>query len=245
MELSADKRSRDSPDSTLKPEGKSLKTSGVAPATSTRDVTSNSCAADTVTFDGSNDAAPSAPTVRWKARDATEARLFVRQIHRRMPAWKLKICTEALNASLVDLVRIAEVIEIQFATVELVDVAVQCLSEIAKEIESAIASAGTPGTTAAAPSQDDKESTNDKSASIDSEKGSKTTAEGPVNKDDSHKETPDQCAIAQDPSQSTSTAAVKSQGATASLEGSASKNENELTKDSTRSWITRFFKRRA
>ena len=34
MELPADKRSRESPDSTLKPEGKSLKTSGVATATS-------------------------------------------------------------------------------------------------------------------------------------------------------------------------------------------------------------------
>ena len=64
MESSADKRSRESPDSTLKPEGKSLKTSGVATATSTKDVTSSSCAADSATFDGSNDAAPKAPTIR-------------------------------------------------------------------------------------------------------------------------------------------------------------------------------------
>ena len=165
VESSADKRSRESPDSTLKPEGKSLKTSGVATATSPEDVNSNTCAADTATFDGSNDAAPGAPTVRWKARDAAEAKLFVRQMHRRIPAWKLKLCTEALHASPVDLVRIAEVTEIQFATAELVDVAVQCLNEIAKEIETANASAGAPGTTAAAPSHDDKESTNDKSTS--------------------------------------------------------------------------------
>ena len=88
MESPADKRSRESPDSTLKPEGKSLKTSGVAPATSTEDVTSNSGAADTVTIDGSSDATTKTPTVRWKARDAAEAKLFVRQMHRRMPAWK-------------------------------------------------------------------------------------------------------------------------------------------------------------
>ena len=79
--------------------------------------------ADTVTVDGSNVAATKASTVRWKARDAAEARLFVQQMHRRIPAWKLKLCTEALNASPVDLAHIAEVTEIQFATVELVDVA--------------------------------------------------------------------------------------------------------------------------
>ena len=119
------------------------------------------------------------------------------------------------------LVRIAEVTEIQF-TAELVDVAVQCLIEMAKEIEAANASAGTPGN--------------------ESEKRSKTTAEGSADKDDSHKEAPNQCATAQGSSKSTSTTAGQSQGATASLEGSASKKENEPTKDSTRSWITRFLK---
>ena len=218
-----------------------MKTSGVAPATSTKDVTSNTCAADTATFDGSNDAAPKAPTARWKARDAAEAKLFVRQMHRRIAAWKLKLCIEALHASPIDLVCIAEVTEILFATVELVDVADQCLIQIAKEIESANVSTGTPGTTAAAPSHDDKESTNDKSASPESEKGSKTTAEGSADKDDSHKEATDQCATAQGSSQSTSIAAVESQGATAP-EGSASKKENESTKGLTRSWITHFLK---
>ena len=48
MEAPADKRSRESPDSTLKPEGKSLKTSGVAPATSVEPVVSGACAAVSV-----------------------------------------------------------------------------------------------------------------------------------------------------------------------------------------------------
>ena len=62
MESSADKRSRESPDSTRKPEGKSLKTSGGAPATSIEDVTSSSCAAGTVAIDGSGGAGAEAPT---------------------------------------------------------------------------------------------------------------------------------------------------------------------------------------
>ena len=120
--------------------------------------------------------------------------------------------------------------------------AVQCLNEIVKEIESANACAGTPGTTAAAPSHDDNESMNDKSTSPESEKESKTTAEGLADKDDLHKEATDQCAAAQGSSQSTSTAAAQSQDATASLDGSVSKKENESAKDSTQNWITRFVK---
>ena len=242
MKSSADKRSRESPDSTLKPAGKLLKTSGVATATSTKDVMSSSCATDSATFDGSNDAAPKAPTIRWRAKDAAEAKQSVRQMHRRIPAWKLKLCAEVLNASPADLARIAEVTEIQFATVELVDVAAQCLIEIAKEIESANVSAGAADTAAAAPSQDEKESVSDKSASPEPERESKTTAEGSADKDDLHKEATDRCATAQDPSKSNSTAVVQSQGATASLEGSASKRENESTRDSTQGWITRFLK---
>ena len=80
-------------------------------------------------------------------------------------------------SSPVDLARTAEVTEIQFANAELIDVAVQCLNEIAEEIDSASVSAGTSGVTAAAASHEDKESTNYKSASPESEKESKTTAE--------------------------------------------------------------------
>ena len=52
------------------------------------------CAADTATFDGSveqeadpkeQEADPKAPTIRWKAKDTTEAKLYVRQMHRRIP----------------------------------------------------------------------------------------------------------------------------------------------------------------
>ena len=117
MESSADKRSRESPNSTLKQVGKSLKTSAPATASATRH-TSSSCATDMVTFDATveQDADLKDSAIRCKARDASEAKLFVRQMHRRVSAWKLKLCIEALNARPIDLVRIAEVTEIQFGT---------------------------------------------------------------------------------------------------------------------------------
>ena len=71
-----------------------------------------------------------------------------------------------------------------------------------------------------------------------------TPAEGSADKYNSHKEASNQCATAQSSSKSTSTAAVQSQGATASLEGSASKKENNPTRDLTRSWVARFMKER-
>ena len=66
-------------------------------------------------------------TVRRRANDASEARLFTRQMHKHIPAWQLKMCTEALSARPTDHTRTTEVTEIQFASDELVDVAAQCL----------------------------------------------------------------------------------------------------------------------
>ena len=101
-------------------------------------------------------------------------------------------------------------------------------------MESANVSAGISGTADAAPSRDNM------STSPESEKESKTTVEGVADKDDSHKETIDQCATAQSASQSTSTAAAQPQDATASGDGSTSKMEDESTKDSTQNWLARF-----
>ena len=219
MESSADKRSRESPDSTLKPEGKSLKTSGVATATPTENVTSSACAAAAAIVDGSNDAAPEIPTIRWRAREVTETRLLTRQLQNHMPAWKLKTCIEALRADPIDLARIAEVTGIQFDTVELVKVAVKCLDEIANELEFVNAFIDTSGATAAAPSQDDKQAMNDKYDAPEPEKEPKTTVEESVDKNDSRKETADQCATTQGSSQRASTPATQREDASASREG--------------------------
>ena len=67
------------------------------------------------------------------------------------PAWKLKLCVEALNARPTNLARIAEVTEIQFETDDLVDVAAQCLVDIAKEMESTDKSTGVASAATAAP----------------------------------------------------------------------------------------------
>ena len=134
MEASADKRSRESPDSTIKPEGKSLKTSGVATAATAEPAVSSACAADTTATNEGDDDAIEIPTIRWKVKELPETRLLMRQLHRRMPAWKLKARAEALRASPVDLSAIAETTGVQFATEELVDVAAKCLDEVASEM---------------------------------------------------------------------------------------------------------------
>ena len=68
MEFTADKRSRESPDSTLKPEGKSLKTSEVATATAAS--ATSICAVDVEVPDTSNS---QTPTIRWKPKTVPEA----------------------------------------------------------------------------------------------------------------------------------------------------------------------------
>ena len=63
MEIAPDKRSRESPDSTLKPEGKSLKTSGVATATAVS--SASACAADEEAPSTSD---PQVPTICWTSK---------------------------------------------------------------------------------------------------------------------------------------------------------------------------------
>ena len=164
------------------------------------------------------------------------------QLHQRMPACKLRKCAEAVRVTPVDLTHLIEVMGIQFATVELVEVAAQCLNDIAQEIESAIASTDVSDATATASSHDDKQSMNDKSDSPAFEKESKTTVEESADKSDSHKGTTDQCAAAQGSSQSASTTAAQPQDASASRDGPDSKKESDSTKSSSQNWITHFVK---
>ena len=219
-----------------------MKTSGVATATPTENVTSSVCAASIARCDESNDAAPEIPTARWRAREVAETRLLMRQLQNRMPAWKLKTCNEALRVIPVDLARIVEVTGIQFDTVELVEVAVKCLDEIATELAFVDAFIDTSGATAAASSRDDKQSTNDKSDSTEPEKEPKTIVKESAGKNDSHKGTADQCATAQGPSQPASSVTAQQQDASASRDGSNSKKESGSTKDSSQNWVTRFVK---
>ena len=132
METSADKRSRESPDSTLKPEGKSLKTSGVAVATDEEPVVFSACAPIAVAVDHSS---PEAPTIRWKVKEKSEIRQIMWRLHHSSPAWKLKVCINAMKVRPVDLATLAQETSVQFTSVELVEMAANCVDEITKEME--------------------------------------------------------------------------------------------------------------
>ena len=115
-----------------------------------------------------------------------------------------------LNDRPIDLARIAEVTDIQFVSEELVEVAIQCLADIAKEIESTNSSVGTTGAAEATPTQGEKES-----------KPADEESSNQAGKDDSHERTDHQGATAPDSSNPTSSGVAPSQKATASHEESS------------------------
>ena len=113
METSANKRSRESPNSTLKPEHKSLKTSGVAVARNEEPVVFDACAAIAAAVDHSN---PEAPAICWKVKEKSEVRQTMRRLHHSSPAWKLKVCIDAMKARPIDLTTLAQETSVQFAS---------------------------------------------------------------------------------------------------------------------------------
>ena len=155
MEPTADKRSRESPDSTLKPEGKSLKTSGVASATV--ETTANVCAVDTEVPDTGN---PQVPTIRWKPKSIPEARSLMWKVHQCMPAWKSQKLIESVKAEHVDLTTSAEATGILVESRDMLEKAVKCLEEIINDKVSDVS--GVSGPPAAPPSRaSNQEMTND------------------------------------------------------------------------------------
>ena len=103
MDSMVDKRSRESPDSTLKPEGKSLKTSETATAAT---------ATDTVEVSAVGNAKPSNVTKRPKT--IPEAKFLMWEVHQRMPAWKANKMIEFYKTDLVDLAALGEATGILF-----------------------------------------------------------------------------------------------------------------------------------
>ena len=131
MESSADKRSRESPESTLKPEHKSLKTSGVAVAAKEGPVVFGASVTTAAAVDQSS---IEPQTIRWNVREQSEVKPTMWRLHHCSPAWKLKICIDAMKARPVDLSSLAQETSVRFASVELVEMAA-CLDEITKEME--------------------------------------------------------------------------------------------------------------
>ena len=132
MEPSADKRSRESPDSTLTPEHKSLKTSAVAVATDEEPIVLGTSAMTATAVD-QNSLEPQ--TIRWNVREKSEVRQTMWRLHHCSPAWKLKVCIDAMKARPVDLSSLVQETSVQFRSVELVEMAASCLDEITKEME--------------------------------------------------------------------------------------------------------------
>ena len=109
-----------------------MKTSGVAVATNEEPVVFGACAATAAAVDQSS---PEAPTIRWKVKEKSEVRQTMWRLHHSSPAWKLKVCIDAMKAGPVDLSSLAQETSVQFASVELVEMAANCLDEITKEME--------------------------------------------------------------------------------------------------------------
>ena len=112
--------------------------------------------------------------------------------------------------------RVAEVTEIRFASLDLVCVAAQCLNEITKECESEKASAGAPNADVSASCHDDKKTVTNQSTSQDEDE-IEDAKEEVTDKEVTHEATANQCATVQRQSQSTSTVAASTHDATASM----------------------------
>ena len=225
MEAPADKRSRESPYSTLKPQGKSLKTSGVAPATSVEPVVSCACAAVSAATDEGDTDVPEPPTIRWKVKEISEVRPLMWQLQLRVPAWKLKACIDALQVRPIDLAAIAETTGVQFASAEMVDVAAKCLEEITKEM--ARDESGTSGT----------EEPKEKNVPDLQEKKSEVVENSTEKKDQGDKSTDAGTASKESKSKDTDTD-EQQQDATASQEKSKSEKDSNLEKEQSKKWIT-------
>ena len=119
MDTGTDKRSRESPDSTLKPEGKSLKTSESTTVQTTMDTDEVSTA---------ESAKPSNVTKRPKT--VSEVESLMQEVHSRMPAWKATKILETREASQVDLAALGEVTGILFESRDMLNKAILCLDKL-------------------------------------------------------------------------------------------------------------------
>ena len=126
MESGVDKRSRESPDSTLKPEGKSLKTSESATTATATDTCT-----DTTEVSAVGSMRPS--NVSRKPKTIPEAKYLMWEVHQRMPAWKANKLIESNKTDQVDLAALGETTGILFDSREMLSEAVQCLERIRNE----------------------------------------------------------------------------------------------------------------
>ena len=120
-------------------------------------------------------------------------------MHKRVSAWKLKLCVETLNIKSINFVCIIEVFEMHFKIDDLVHVATQCLIDTIKEMESTNESTRTINSLINGSNQNTQNSTKTRSFLPRFEKESHTTKTNETseesttqrNKHDSHNQTRD------------------------------------------------------
>ena len=178
MESSVDKRSRESPDSTLKPEHKSLKTAGVAVATEEEPVVYVTCVTSDKA-DTQHDIKPQ--TIRWSVMQKSEVRPIVLRLYHNSPAWRLKTCIDAMKVRPVDLPSLAQATSVNFASDDLVEEAAHCLERIAAELKQDDASQQATSGIVEAPTKDQASSDQPTSSDAATSKSESATETGPLN----------------------------------------------------------------
>ena len=152
----SDKRERESPDTTTKPEGKSLKTSAAA------DVQENVAGGGTHTADSETDQRESSEKgkqsallgleTHWKhMRTIEQAQEEAKKMRCSMPEWRLKTCMQLLCVK-PPIVGAAGATNVYFANAEVTDAAVHCLVHLEGGGMESFKSSGT-GTSSTTPAQ--------------------------------------------------------------------------------------------
>ena len=235
MDSVVDKRSRESPDSTLKPEGKSWKTSERATATT---------ATDTVEVSAAEDAKPSNVTRRPKT--IPEAKLLMWEVCQRMPAWKGDKLIEFYKTDQADLEALGEATGILFEYNEMMSEAVQCLERIREENDKkGDAKSGASKASGSHSSQSNEQDMSDDKRSDD--RGEKKESQAPT--DGAASETPDAVGDSdgtskQDPKSSSKEPkdTDQQQDATASSSEQDTKKKTESVSESPKDWFNRVTK---
>ena len=234
MDTGTDKRSRESPDSTLKPEGKSLKTSETATVPTTTDTDEMSTA---------DSAKPSNVTKRPKT--ISEAKSLMREVHQRMPAWKAEKLLETCKVDQVDLAALGEATGILFASQDMLKEAVLHLVRIRKGKggkEDADLDAPETSDTHSSESQDQDES-EDKRSDDQKEKSTDAAPSGGASAAPSA--AGDSGGASNQDSKSSSKTQDDTSGqqdATASKSGSVQKRKQESASETHKEWFSRVTK---
>ena len=234
MESGTDKRSRESPDSTLKPEGKSLKTSEPTTVQTTMDTDEVSTA---------ESVKPSNVTRRPKT--VSEVESLMQEVHRLMPAWKATKILETRKASQVDLAALGEATGILFESQDMLSKAVLYLDRLRKKkTNEEDADLDASGTSDSHSSESQNQNKGENTRSDDQKKSSAnavSTGDATVPNAASNGEGAN--SQGQESSSKTSADTGGQQGETASKSDVACEDKQKPTPESHKEWFNRVTKR--